>query len=347
MSSMIHLVEDTTSTINIMDFIQNNSECTEQMKKTVKDLANSLDSFEITSNSLSELCNCYENYSVSKGMPKSIFADSFGYQMQEDISQYMFEYYSGTITQDELEGIFEKCCKDMRIYRTRQRETNGNNDMDNKQIVSEMYEVFIKENARAATRINYAEGEEYSKSLGKHYRNDDWVYYNAKYYYQCSETKSMLAEIADHMTEKWEIHQIDTEEIERNSRYTADGKSDFNSMWNFTFRNQVGRASLSDESMAPPKDFKLFFKESMYSTKSGTEGIVEMWLGGEKYSKKIALYTAGLQEEVLYVDALMKDGYQKKNYSKTDINFLRNIAVFSRWYSYASGINNIFGNYTP
>ena len=47
----------------------------------------------------------------------------------------------------------------MRTYRTSQHQTSGTNEADNTQIVSEMYEVFAKENARAASQANYQEGK--------------------------------------------------------------------------------------------------------------------------------------------------------------------------------------------
>ena len=38
-------------------------------------------------------------------------------------------------------------------------QTSGTNEADNTQIVSEMYEIFAKENARAASQANYQEGK--------------------------------------------------------------------------------------------------------------------------------------------------------------------------------------------
>ena len=43
------------------------------------------------------------------------------------------------------------------------------------------------------------------------------------------------------MTEKWELDGIDCDEIEANSSLKLDGGFDFNSTWNFEFRNQAGR----------------------------------------------------------------------------------------------------------
>ena len=105
------------------------------------------------------VCDCYQKFNVVTGMPKSNFGDSFGYDMQKDISSHMTDFYAGKVSRDELNSYFEECCTSMRTYRTSQHQTSGTNEADNTQIVSEMYEVFAKENARAASQANYQEGK--------------------------------------------------------------------------------------------------------------------------------------------------------------------------------------------
>ena len=88
----------------------------------------------------------------------------------------------------------------MRTYRTSQHQTSGTNEADNTQIISEMYEIFAKENARAVSQANYQEG----KALNEKYYSDshsDWTYYNSDYYYQCNETNAALRESVQQMTE--------------------------------------------------------------------------------------------------------------------------------------------------
>ena len=68
-----------------------------------------------------------------------------------------------------------------------------------------------------------------------------------------------LRQSALKMTENWNLDAIDCDEIEKNSELTLDGGFDFNSGWNWSFRNQVGRSSMAVEENVPPKDFKVFF----------------------------------------------------------------------------------------
>ena len=238
------------------------------------------------------VCDCYQKFNVVTGMPKSNFGDSFGYDMQKDISSHMTDFYAGKVSRDELNSYFEECCTSMRTYRTSQHQTSGTNEADNTQIVSEMYEVFAKENARAASQANYQEG----KALNEKYYSDshsDWTYYNSDYYYQCNETNAALRESVKQMIEKWDLDEIDCDKIEANSSLTLDGGFDFNSTWNFEFRNQAGRSSLAKESAIPPENFKMFFKEQVTSFTEDNKfnGNLKITIGENNYDLKVPFQT--------------------------------------------------------
>lgn len=270
-------------------------------------------------------------------MPKSVFGDQFGYDMQKDISGHMNDFYSGKISQSELEDFFKECCTSMRMYRTKQRQTSGNNLEDNKQIISEMYEMFAKENQRAARIANYNEGISVNEKYGG--RKDDWAYYNSDYYYQCLDTKEILRNITEDIENKWGIPFINLEKIEANSKYTLDGGFDFNSGWNFSYRNQAGMASMEDESIEPPENFRFFYKEE-YSFHQGT---LSASLDGREYSVEVPFSASN---QIYYINKLLNDFMQDDNNYKSYNRFLSNFAIFTRQYSFRSGINNIFGNYT-
>ena len=60
------------------------------------------------------VCDCYQKFNLVTGMPKSTFGDSFGYDMQKDISSHMTDFYAGKVSRDELNSYFEECCTSMR-----------------------------------------------------------------------------------------------------------------------------------------------------------------------------------------------------------------------------------------
>lgn len=317
----------------------------EKIRQTVKEkqfTRKTLDSFE-KENLTDVLYELYPCYKVTKEMPKSIFGDQFGYDMQKKITDCMKDYYEGKISQRDVHNYLEECCISMQRYRAGQGQTSGNDAMDKKQIISEVYEIFAKENARSAQNANYKEGAALNETYDG--RKDDWVYYNSDYHYQCEEMKQVLQKAVSDMTAKWEIPDIDTEEIEKNSDLTLDGGFDFNSTWNFTYRNQVGRGSIADESLLSPKNFKFFFKES-YSD----EGSLRMSLNGQQTNVKVPYTTSrtgSLRGQIFHVNDLLEDFLKSGNKNEEFQSFLKNITVFTRWYALQSGINNVFGNYVP
>ena len=125
----------------------------------------------------------------------------------------------------------------------------------------------------------------------KYYSDDhsDWTYYNSDYYYQCNETNAALRESVKQMTEKWDLDEIDCDKIEANSSLTLDGGFDFNSTWNFEFRNQAGRSSLAKESAIPPENFKMFFKEQVTSFTEDNKfnGNLKITIGENNYDLKV------------------------------------------------------------
>lgn len=313
----------------------------DEIIKRVRDTFNpSRDSFEKMPEQTMIYCESYTNYQVTTPMPKSIFGDSFGYDMQKSIESHMKDYYAGRMSDDDLNQYFNDCCAEMRKYRAGHHQSSGNVDSDNEQIVSQMYEIFAKENARAARRANYDEGAAINADYGN--RNYDWVYYNADYYYQCAETKEKLGAMANHMAEKWGIDSIDTDLIEKNSDLTLDGGFDFNSGWNFTYRNQVGRASMAVETTAPPKDFKFFYKEDVNSTAK-----MDMWVNGDRYSRTVPFHITpdSMDGQRYQADEIMEDFDKELNHVKGYSDFMRQLSIFTGWYAWSTGINNHFGDY--
>ena len=185
----------------------------------------------------------------------------------------------------------------------------------------------------------------------KYYSDDhsDWTYYNSDYYYQCNDTNAALRESAWKMTEKWELGGIDCDEIEANSSLTLDGGFDFNSIWNSDFRNQVGRSSLAKESTIPPENFKMFFKEQITSFTEDNKfnGNLKITIGKNNYDLNVPFQTlrTGSEGEIRNVWDLMEDYYSDTKDNSKVKYFLSNMSVFTRWYSYETGINDRFGDY--
>lgn len=287
----------------------------------------------------------YNNILKVKGMPRSIFGDSFGYGMQKEIAGCMKDYYAGNINEQDVKKFFNGCCSSMRIYCSQQRMTNGKNEADNTQIVSQMYEMFAKENQRAARNANSAEGMKINNSLENSGRKDDWCYYNADYYYQCESMRGTLQGAVNEMAEKWNLAEIDCNEVEKSSKFTLDGEFDFNSGWNFEYRNQVSRSSMENEEAITPEGFKFFYKESY----DGDKGFMKVWYGDSEKTVDVPFHINrdSLKGQIFNASELLTFSEKDTNKYEEYNSFLNNISVFTRWYSWESGINNKFGNYVP
>lgn len=301
-----------------------------------------IDSFEKSVDVMEIVCESYPNFQVRTCMPISIFGDRFGYDMQKDIAKCMTDLYAGRIDKSEMEDYFKECCNEMRKYRTGQRQTTGVDTDDNRQIVSQIYEMFAKENQRAARNANYDEGLSYNEKYGG--RTDDWVYYNSDYHYELESTKSVIRNITKSMADEWELPEINMQEIEDNSKYTLDGGFDFNSGWNYSYRNQVGRGSMENEKIIPPQNFSFFYKEHY----AFPEGVLDIDLNGKEYSRKVPFSVSregGLEGQIFDLDKLTDNLILDKKDNKDYRSLLKNFTIFTRWYSCKSKINDFFGSY--
>lgn len=303
------------------------------------------DSVEIKG--ISEIKMTSENYNdilKVKGMPSTVFVGSFGEKMEDEITDCMSDYYSGKKSKDDVKAFFEECCSSMRIYCAQQRLTTGKNEADNQQIVGQVFEMFSKCNQRQALAANREEGIEINRQYGGDNAgkvNSGYAYYNAFYYHECEAMRDVFRDMAGKMTDKWGISEIDTCQIEQNTSYTLDGGLDFNSGWNFKYRNNVGVGSMIDEGIVPPKDFKMFFN----ATKGNSEfaGILYFECGDTFIKTEVPFEYKG--NDVFNVSELIKFKGKDKGQEKEINAFLRNFEIFTVTQSSLSQMTLIRGNH--
>lgn len=221
----------------------------------------------------------YNDIMKVKGMPGSIFGDKFGHEMQKEIAGYMETYYAGEAGKEDIEKYFYECCTSMRVYLSQTRRTTGNDEKDNTQIISQIYEMFAKENQRKANYANHQEGLKVNDEYGANNQAANSCYYNSDYYYQWEEMRGLLKDMTQKMSEKWSVPTIDTEDVEKKSKLTLDGNFDFNSGWNYHFRLQHSCGRIEDESFVPPEKFEMYYRVN--SNNSGL-GLLTIWAEGIK-----------------------------------------------------------------
>lgn len=87
---------------NIVNDAGKYDEYKEKVKDLTKEIQTRKDTFEKMAEPLVYVCDCYQKFNVVTGMPKSTFGDSFGYDMQKDISSHMTDFYAGKVSREEL-----------------------------------------------------------------------------------------------------------------------------------------------------------------------------------------------------------------------------------------------------
>ena len=89
---------------NIVNDAGKYDEYKEKVKDLTKEIQTRKDTFEKMAEPLVYVCDCYQKFNVVTGMPKSTFGDSFGYDMQKDISSHMTDFYAGKVMQFEKQS---------------------------------------------------------------------------------------------------------------------------------------------------------------------------------------------------------------------------------------------------
>ena len=105
------------------------------------------------------------------------------------------------------------------------------------------------------------------------------------------------------------------------------------------------------EENVPPKDFKVFFKQSVTpdakDVDTAFKGNLKILVGESEYEADIPfkVLRTGPEGEIFNAWDLMKEHFLESEDHDEIKNFLSNISVFTRRYSSVTGINDKFGDY--
>ena len=232
----------------------------------------------------------YENYMKTKKMPKGCFGDSFGYKMQESIADSVLAYCLGEMTEEQIQKALIDACKDMRVYQVQMGHTSGVNAKDNGQIVGDVYEIFQKYNVRFMAMECFEAGSDIAEANGGKDQHN-WVYYDSKYYEESQHLRGLLQEASNELAAGWNADFIDFEKIEKESRFTLDGKMDFNSVWDYQ-AHQRNICTMSGE-WQPQEHFTFFYQANKNKDFSGEytldsqAGICIVGFGGREWTLEV------------------------------------------------------------
>ncbi|EOS44923.1 hypothetical protein V1226_17365 [Lachnospiraceae bacterium JLR.KK009] len=287
------------------------------------------------------VCENYNDILKVKGMPGCILADENGKEVTNQVTALMYEYHTGKISKEEVVGKVRDICLDMRVYQSQSRHTTGYDKKDNLQILGQLYELFQKKNVTNAVAACYEKGEELARQNGAGDR-DDWLYYDADYYYAAEEMRGLIQQAISSVAGEWETDVPDFEELERNTLYTLDGKMDFNSVWNWRALNRYC-GTISDFNEAPPEGFSFFFQEDKYQAQEGLsplerqKGAIRIAFGNKIWEVDVPFNNSlvfGAVQEKFNAGELFRDYVGQGEADARLLSFLGKFHVFTSAYGH-------------
>lgn len=274
----------------------------------------------------------YEDFRKLTGtMPKHCYGTSYGWQQDEKIKQKLKGYYlNQSGTKEELKNFFKDCCRDMRVVLAQERKTTGTDIENNKQIILDTYERFRMANSVMAKLACDEEGKKLAREYGWTQEEDiDWVYYNADYYYDSEELRTIFKEVAKELATEWGCGDIDTSE--RDTDMLASYSSSFNQVWENGSENGTRICRMIDISAKPPEGFSLFFRVSR--EEKAHMGSLQVGIGDTKKIREKIIFDIFEEYDQKPQFYHLSELLQNNNDIECEVEeYLRNFDVYTRYY---------------
>lgn len=295
-----------------------------------KDIKVKQDEFE-KSNTTAIIYETYSKDVVKPDYSLSPFGNRYGYEFQGKICNYIYEYYEGSNSEEQVLDYFESCCQRMIEYYMPKGIQNEQDTQYAGQIVEKMYGEFKRFNTAAAVDQDCAEGEK----LNNQYSNSDYydfAYYSAKHYYQWKHMEEKILDRANEVNQK-----ITGKNIDYHGPHTAT----YNELWNNWFCTNLRLSGMKDMSIEPPEGFEMFYKQRPYKENTDADiarkgHFMICTSAGKNIMEVPFTYEPRLMGQIFSVKNLLERmgaSNQKKYYDFAD-NFL----IFTREYGTFYGV---------
>ena len=217
-------------------------------------------------------------------LPASVF-NCFESKMPEvatiisNLKSTISSYIDGDISTDEIKNSIEQTYADILNYNVSLGRTSGTNEEDNAHILSCVYQQVVTTTNTLCQMANAAEGNAIAAQKGM-IPTDPFVYYNSKYCYAFEDIKQAAKDTTTAIASQQGMIGFNTAQIEKTT-YTPDNW-DFNTYWSDNVKNNKKICTMLDTSIAPPKDFVMFYSQSTeYADKVFTGGDISKIDDGE------------------------------------------------------------------
>lgn len=268
-----------------------------------------------------------ENYNdLIKLMPKGSFVD-----LRQEVETNLSEYFSNP----------QRDVGEIKKYYKEVLEGQGMSCLQRN------YDLLLNSSVTNAYAANSKQGDKIAKEYG-HIGDTDYVYYDSDYHYALEEAKDILKELASEMAKEHDV-DINLNGTEKHRNLRVGKNYSFNETWAMHSSQEINGSTLIDKDKEPPKDFKMFYKESKHTENRKKEttslelqkGILRVSMG--EWSKEIDIPFNGFSS-LGSIKEFFNGGdlifATKNDLSNPDEfnSFMKNFDFYTRGYGYFNGL---------
>lgn len=215
----------------------------------------------------------------------------------QTIAKAFNQYYDGALDEKGIESTLRDVVSN---FRTSYINQGFDPDEFMPKLLKDVYS-----GARLATIGGVPIKGETGRELLAHYNGNernsrDYIYYDAKYYYQSEEMKDKTIEMMQKISKEYGYSDLESPREYEDGDTRKGIYGSYNTFINNYARQQFGIGNMIDETMVPPKGFRFFYKgndsgmnnytgipSSDGTPESHFDGILHVWYGDWSYVGRV------------------------------------------------------------
>ncbi|MDE7261322.1 MAG: hypothetical protein K2N78_04560 [Oscillospiraceae bacterium] len=238
------------------------------------------------------------------GIPKNFLMSGIssdgtsGSRVSEKISKVFKQYYAGGADEKEIETTLRDIVAD---FRTSYVNQGFDPDTFMPRLLEDVYVSARLYNISSVDLKSHIEGRTLAARYnGSNVNSRDFIYYDAKYYYQSEAMKDTTIEIMQKIAREYGVSNAEFPREYEDGDIRKGIYGSYNTIANEYLRHEFMVGNMVDETMAPPKDFGFFYKGNDSGTNnyqgipsthgvpgSTFDGILHVWYGDWSYTGRV------------------------------------------------------------
>lgn len=198
-------------------------------------------------------------------LPRNFLLDAVGKDgtsavfLGQKLHQSFVQYYDGALDQKGLESAIGDVVSNLRSAYVEK-------GFDEKEfmpkLLQDVYVRAMTDNIGAVDERSLKDARELAAYYNGDDRNSkDFIYYDAKYYYQSEEMKDTIIDIMNKIAQQYDVSDVDfPKDYAAHNKLLKSIYGSYNTVSNNTLRQEFMIGNMLDESMVPPKGFRFFYK---------------------------------------------------------------------------------------